>query len=1137
MGRFTGAMVLVTVFLESIESFADKSHGPVLGVTGSAVQDSTSHGISDKEYNALYALYDATNGLHWNSRGFGGDLNWNFTAVADPCRDKWDGVACGEASDGSLFVAELNLGDCGLGGSLPVAISDLSGLRTLNLSLNELTGTLPSEVGDMAMLTKLHLYANSLKGSIPSSLGGLENLEQLILFENGFSQTLPLSLSGLSNLQAFDLFGNRLTGTLPSSYGLLAKLVFFDVGFNKLEGTVPDVWEGVAGLTYVHINNNDFIGTVPPSFGTLKNLSTLHLSDNYFSGTLPSQLSTMRNLRYVLVEKNFLEGSLSSLFNASVQHKLDTVLVTGNRFTGSIPADLFRIPSVRAIYCDNNCFTGALPTSICDNPFLRELSLNGLHTSKACRTPLIVGRRNIYSLLEPLEGGVPPCVFSLPVLEVLDLSSNGLYGTLPGNATLSPTLSTLSIAHNHLNGTLPHQFQKKSWIYLDVSFNRLTGTLTSEFAVQSDVTVTHLDSNRFSGWVPHSLLNASNIEMLAGNLFTCEFDKSDLPAEDPTRTTYQCASLTFVQACATWLIVAVALLIVIVCIYADKKSYNSLLQVYAGLLNKIRADLDVRDLKSSAGEYVPRLRRYKKITDICRLCIAVSCLGALLILVVLLPLYSVLSAYYGTYQYQYAYNVSLIYLSGTVPAALCITALLLLLLSIYFWFVLCLRKYQQRCSAFEREIGYEVAQDEHRARESAHVQEDWFTREKVTVYVGCILVDLVVVFGVNVAYIQALVHADDVQVYLLQAVLSAFKIAWSSFCGYAVNYLTMQSRFKSRNLKKGLLFVMVLVTIFNNIVVPCLTVLAASPTCFYHILEPSRSISSQAVVEDCLGYTDQQCKQHPYVIGGTTVKFDPPFIYSYQCAASFVTYYAPAFMFMCILTGFVVPAFRYAVSVGAPYLKEGHFWHRMFYPRMAKVLYPVSSESPVAKRYFSSRKLIVALLNNLGVLLTFGAVFPPLAAALFVASLTRVYFSRMETKRFLRRAAELGRKDLIDRIDADCAFVGSETMLIRSMWLLIVVSCWFYALFLFDTLGDAVGFSRAYWVLIVMLVLPVLAYTLFRLYSGTSFVRRRDLLLSTLSAHSAAAMELALKFQPAATLEVRSPMTVPDVKTAEAEEA
>jgi Leucine-rich repeat (LRR) protein len=1132
-----GAVVLVVLLLESIGSLATNSHGPISRVAGFAVPYSMSHGISDEEYNALFALYDATDGLHWNASRFGGHLNWNFTAGADPCRDNWDGVVCGEESDGLLFVAELDLGACALSGGLPTEISDLSSLRMLNLSMNQLTGPLPTEVGDMSTLTKLHLYTNSLTGSIPSSLGGLEKLEQLILFENGFSQTLPVSLSGLSRLQALDLFGNQLIGTLPSSYGLLTELVFVDVGFNDLEGTVPDVWEGATGLTYMHINNNDFTGTVPPSFGTLKNLSMLHLSNNYFTSTLPPLLSTLHNLRYVLVEKNFLEGPLSRLFNASVQHKLDTVLVTGNRFTGSIPADLFRIPSMRAIYCDNNCFTGALPTSVCDNPLLRELSLNGLHTSKACRTPLIVGRRNIYSLLEPIEGGVPPCVFSLPALEVLDLSSNGLYGTLPDNATLSPTLTTLSIAHNHLNGTLPRQFQKKAWVYLDVSFNRLTGTLTSEFAVQSDVTVTHLDSNRFSGRVPHSLLNATNIEMLAGNLFTCEFDKSDLPAEDPTRTSYQCASITFVQACVTWFIVAAALLVVVVCIYADEKSYNSVFQVYSGLLSKIRADLDVRDLRSRKDEsYVPRLRRYKKITDICRLCIAVSCVGALLILIVLLPLYSALSAYYGTYQHQYAYNVSLIYLSGTVPAAICVTALLLLLLSIYFWFVLCLRKYQQRCSAFEREIGYEVAQEQHSLRESASAEEDWFTREKVTVYIGCVVVDLVVVFGVNIAFIQALLLADDVQVYILQAVLSAFKIAWGSFCGYAVNYLTMQSRFESRNLKKGLLFVMVLVTIFNNIVVPCLTVLAASPTCFYHILEPSRSTSSQAVVLDCLGYTDQQCKQHPYIIGGTTATFDPPFIYSYQCAASFVTYYAPAFMFMCIFTGFVIPAFRYAVSAGAPYLKEGHFWHRVFYPRMAKVLYPVSSESPVAQRYFGSRKLIVALLNNLGVLLTFGAVFPPLAAALFVASLTRVYFSRMETKRFLRRAAELGRKDLIDRIDADCAFVGSETMLIRSMWLLIVVSCWFYALFLFDTLGDAVGFGRAYWVLIVMLVLPVLAYTLFRLYSGTSFVRRRDRLLSTLSAHSAAAVELALKFQPTAILEVRSPMTASDDKTVEAEE-
>jgi hypothetical protein len=42
--------------------------------------------------------------------------------------------------------------------------------------------------------------------------------------------------------------------------------------------------------------------------------------------------------------------------------------------------------------------------------------------------------------------------------------------------------------------------------------------------------------------------------------------------------------------------------------------------------------------------------------------------------------------------------------------------------------------------------------------------------------------------------------------------------------------------------------------------------------------------------------------------------------------------------------------------------------------------------------------------------------------------------------------------------------------------MLVTASCWFYTLFLFDTLGDAVGFERAYWVLIVMPMMPLVLW-------------------------------------------------------------
>jgi hypothetical protein len=49
-------------------------------------------------------------------------------------------------------------------------------------------------------------------------------------------------------------------------------------------------------------------------------------------------------------------------------------------------------------------------------------------------------------------------------------------------------------------------------------------------------------------------------------------------------------------------------------------------------------------------------------------------------------------------------------------------------------------------------------------------------------------------------------------------------------------------------------------------------------------------------------------------------------------------------------------------------------------------------------------------------------------------------------------------------------------MIRNSVWMLIAFSACFYTLFLFDTLGDAVGYQQAYWVLIVMPLVPAGLY-------------------------------------------------------------
>jgi hypothetical protein len=122
--------------------------------------------------------------------------------------------------------------------------------------------------------------------------------------------------------------------------------------------------------------------------------------------------------------------------------------------------------------------------------------------------------------------------------------------------------------------------------------------------------------------------------------------------------------------------------------------------------------------------------------------------------------------------------------------------------------------------------------------------------------------------------------------------------------------------------------------------------------------------------------------------------------------------------------------------------------------------------------------VLIIVLTFLGLLLTFGAVFPPLAVALMVTILATVLLTKLKVGRFLSLARERGLQQYVELVEKECQGVGAVSVLHNSMWMLITISCWFYTLFLFDTLGDAVGFDKSLWVLVVIPLIPLMIYIL-----------------------------------------------------------
>jgi hypothetical protein len=133
---------------------------------------------------------------------------------------------------------------------------------------------------------------------------------------------------------------------------------------------------------------------------------------------------------------------------------------------------------------------------------------------------------------------------------------------------------------------------------------------------------------------------------------------------------------------------------------------------------------------------------------------------------------------------------------------------------------------------------------------------------------------------------------------------------------------------------------------------------------------------------------------------------------------------------------------------------------------------------------FDASQHLITLMTYLSLLLTYGAVFPPLAVCFTVTTAATVLFTKLKVGRFLVNAREANLPGQVAIVEQECAGVGEPGILLRAVSMIAVSAGVFYTLFLFDTLGDERGLSGAFWVLIVMPLLPPSGICLIAWYSN-----------------------------------------------------
>ncbi|TQD83245.1 hypothetical protein C1H46_031208 [Malus baccata] len=446
----------------------------------------------------------------------------------------WEGVSCKMGC-----VSNLNLSSEAISGGLDNSSSlfGLKSIENLNLAFNFFNYTqIPSEFKQLTGLTNLNLSNAGFAGQVPIEIShltrlvtldlstfyfpgtpslNLENPKLNVLLAN-FSELVELYLDGviisaqgtkwcqaisssLPKLRVLSLSTCNLSGPIDSSLLKLQSLSVIRIENNNLSTQVPEFFLNFPNLTSLRIAYSGLYGAFPKKIFQVPTLQTIDLSDNpQLQGSLP-EFSKSGSLRSLVLNGANFSGQLlpNSIGNLKFLSRID---IANCNFTGSIPRSMEDLTQLVYLDYSANKFNGSVPSfSMAKNLTLINLSYNQLtgqinssHWENLTNLVNLDLRHNL------LDGTIPSCLFSLPMLQKLQLSNN------------------------NFSGQLPEFGNNCSLYFLDLSSNSLEGPIPMSIFNLQELRILSLSSNNFSGSFPlndiQQLKNLSNLDLSYNSL-------------------------------------------------------------------------------------------------------------------------------------------------------------------------------------------------------------------------------------------------------------------------------------------------------------------------------------------------------------------------------------------------------------------------------------------------------------------------------------------------------------------------------------------------------------------------------------------------------------------------------------------